>query len=213
MQVQMPDLVDTLWFARKEAGLRYPKAAASRLAQKGVLIRLKQGLYLRSGLEHDAYALGSAANRLYGPSYVSFVWALRFYGLISEDVPHITSATFAKGRSKRFDTPAGSFFYHDVPPAAYPLSLTFLGDEKRRFLVASPEKALCDELYLKSQVRALKEIPALLFEDMRIDEERFFALDRERLGSLALVYKNTTLHTLIRFLEKEKSDRSRSPVV
>lgn len=80
--------MDTLWFARKEAGLRYPRATASRLARKGVLIRLKQGLYLRSGLEHDAYVLGSAANRLYGPSYISL----------------------------------------------------------RQFLVASPEKALCDEL-------------------------------------------------------------------
>jgi hypothetical protein len=205
MQVQMPDLVDMLWFARKEAGLRYPKAAASRLAQKGELIRLKQGLYLRSGLEHNTYALGSAANRLYGPSYISFVWALRFYGLIPEDVPHVTSATFAKGRSKRFDTAAGGFFYHDVPSAAYPLSLTFLGDGEQQFLVASPEKALCDELYLKPQVRALKEIPALLFEDMRLDEERVFALDRALLCSLAPVYRNTTLHTLIRFLEKEKT--------
>jgi len=97
-----------------DLGRRYPRVAASRLAQKGELIRLKQGLYLRSGLEHDTYALCSAANRPYGPSYISFVWALRFYGLIPEDVPHVTSATFAKGRSKRFDTPAGRAFLRRV---------------------------------------------------------------------------------------------------
>lgn len=204
MQTDMPDLVDLLWFSRIGAGVRHPKAAASRLAQKGTLIRLKRGLYLRSGLEHDVSTLGRAANRLYGPSYVSFVWALRLYGLIPEDVPHITSATFGKGKSKRFDTPVGSFFYHDVPSAAYPLALTFFGDAHRRFLIASPEKALCDELSLKPQIRTQKEIPILLFEDMRIDEEQFHALDPDLLCSVAAAYKKTTLRTFIRYLRKER---------
>lgn len=208
MQTQLPDIVDTLWFARKDAGLRYPRAAAHRLVRKGELIRVKQGFYIRADIAHDLYVRGQAANRLYGPSYVSFAWALRFYGLIPEDVPHLTSATFKKGKTKRFDTPIGSFFYHDVPPAAYPLSITFAEDGKRRFLIASPEKALCDELYLKPQVRAQKDIAPLLFNDMRLDEEQFFALDQELLCSLAPAYRRTTLRIFVRFLEKKNDRRS-----
>lgn len=209
MHTEIPDIVDTLWFARKDLGLRYPRAAAHRLAQKGELVRLKQGLYVRADRAQDLYVRGQAANRLYGPSYVSFAWALRFYGLIPEDVPHLTSATFKKGKTKRFDTPIGSFFYHDVPQAAYPLSLTFAKDGKKRFLIASPEKALCDELYLKPPLRALKDMPALLFDDMRLDEADFFALDQELLRSLTGAYRSATLRTFARFLEK-KNDRCSS---
>jgi len=46
---------------------------------------------------------------------------------------------------------------------------------------------------------------------MRIDESGFMR-HRERLGSLALVYKNTTLHNLFRFLEKEKVIEAQSIV-
>lgn len=232
MQSSMPEIVDILWFEKKDLGgrdtqrdvrrdsqlntqreipqgpLRHsyhnPKATAHRLVQKGELIRLKPGIYLRADVANDVYVRGQAANRLYGPSYVSFVWALRFYGLIPEDVPNLTSATFGKGKQKRFDTAAGSFFYRDIPQEAYPLAITFTNDGAgRQFLIASPEKALCDELYLKPPVRAQKDIEPLLFEDMRIDDRDFSALDRELLISLAGAYRATTLRTFVSFLEKQ----------
>ena len=102
---------------------RNPNAGISRLVQRGDLIRLKRGLYLSAWAGGDPYRLVPAANRLYGPSYVSFEYALRWYGLIPEHVAHITSATFRRNRSKRFDTPVGSFLSRDVPSTAYPYSV------------------------------------------------------------------------------------------
>jgi hypothetical protein len=66
---------------------------------------------------------------------VSFIYALRWHGLIPEHVVHVTSATYKKGRSKRYDTPVGSFLYQDVPAEAYPHGVMFRKDRlaaKRR---------------------------------------------------------------------------------
>lgn len=103
---------------------------------------------------------------------MSFVYALRWYGLIPEHVAHITSATFSRGRKKRYDTPVGSFFYQDVPVRAYPLGVGFVGDRHRRFLMASPEKALCDELYRISGIRSISGIKELLFQNLRLEAVR-----------------------------------------
>jgi len=120
MQEITVDLPDSLWLQHHFAHYANPKAAIARLVRNGVLYRLKRGLYFKAEKTSEPYLKGKAANRLYGPSYVSFVYALRWYGLIPEYVAHITSATMGKGRKKRYDTPLGSFFYQDIPADAYP---------------------------------------------------------------------------------------------
>ena len=117
MQKIPVDLPDTLWLQGYFADYANPKAKIGRLVRQGILYRLKRGLYIKAEGAQNTYLLGKAANRLYGPSYVSFVHALRWYGLIPEHVAHITSATYGKRRTKRYDTPVGSFFYQDIPLA------------------------------------------------------------------------------------------------
>ena len=62
-------------------------AKIAALVDEGSLVRIKRGLYCLSpkisGHDLDSRVV---ANALYGPSYVSLQWALRWYGLIPERV-------------------------------------------------------------------------------------------------------------------------------
>lgn len=202
MQEEMVDVPDSLWLQDHFASHANPRAKIARLVRRGKLHRLKRGLYIHTRSSEDAVTLCRAANRLYGPSYVSFVYALSWYGLIPEHAAHITSATLNKGRKKRYDTPAGSFFYQDVPVAAYPHGITLIGDAPARFLMACPEKALCDELYRASGIRSIKGIQDLLFENLRLDPFQFEQLDVKAMEHFAGYYHASTLKTFISFLEQ-----------
>jgi len=202
MQNLAVDIPDSLWLQNHFANYANPRAKIARLVRRGELLRLKRGVYIHAESARDAFFKGKAANRIYGPSYVSFVYALRWYGLIPEHVEHITSATFNKGRKKRYDTPVGTFFYQDVPASAYPYGITLMGETSRRFFMASPEKALCDELYRISGIRSIQRIRALLFEDLRLDPDELNKLDRNALIHLSGYYQATTLSTFAKFLER-----------
>ena len=202
MQNITVDLPDTLWLKSYFGGYANPKAKIARLVRQGVLYRLKKGLYIRAEAAQNVYVLGKAANRIYGPSYVSFTYALRWYGLIPEYVAHLTSATRGKGKKKRYDTPVGSFFYQDIPVDVYPHGVKLVGEDKSRFLMASAEKALCDELYRISGIRSIKRLENLLFEDLRINVALFSQLDHNALNFFAGKYKTTTFHTFIKFLRR-----------
>lgn len=202
---ELVDLPDALWLQDHLSGYANPKSKIGLLVRQGVLHRLRRGLYIKAAAARDPYVLGQAANRIYGPSYVSFVYALRWHGLIPEHVAHITSATYRKGRSKRYDTPVGSFFYQDVPAAAYPPGVSFAGDGPRRFLIASPEKALCDALYRVPGCRSLGRMELLLFEDLRLDRDGFNALDHDAMIALANHYRTTTLEILVNFIRKVRN--------
>lgn len=196
------DIPDSLWLQSYFSDYANPGAKVDRLVRQGGLLRLKRGLYIRAEGAHDDFIQGRAANRIYGPSYVSFVYALSWYGLIPEHVAHITSATFKKGRKKRYDTPVGTFFYQDVPAAAYPHGVTLMGEAHNRFLMACPEKALCDELYRISGIRSIQGIEALLLEDIRLDMDEFSKLDRNTLLLFSSCYHAVTLNAFAKFLER-----------
>ncbi len=202
MQKIPVDLPDTLWLQGYFADYANPKARIGRLVRQGILYRLKRGLYIKAEGAQNTYLLGKAANRLYGPSYVSFVYALRWYGLIPEHVAHITSATYGKRRTKRYDTPVGSFFYQDIPAGAYPYGVMLAGKDQNRFLMASAEKALCDELFRISGIRSVRRMEPLLFEDLRLDQALFGQLDHGVLISLAGKYNTLTLETFLNFLRR-----------
>lgn len=204
MQNELVDVPDSLWLQHHFAHHANPRAKIARLVRQGELLRLKRGLYVRAQFADDTVIRCRAANRMYGPSYVSFAWALRWYGLIPEHAAHITSATLGKGRKKRYDTPTGSFFYQDVPATAYPHGITLMGDAPDRFLMACPEKALCDELYRIAGIRSIQGIEALIFEDLRLDLDEFRQLDRKVLRDLSAYYHTSTLKAFGKFLQRRR---------
>lgn len=112
------------------------------------LIRVKKGFYIFP--PHVAQSLSSKellANWIYGPSALSFHYALGFYQLIPERVYRMTSVTIK--RSKTFETPCGVFQYTHIPVKIYHQGLTiYTQTDHQKFFIARPEKAIADLLTL-----------------------------------------------------------------
>lgn len=91
------------------------------------------------------------ANHLQRASYISRQSALAFYGLIPEVTPVTTSVT--GGRPERLETPLGVFeFRHVKPELLRGYCMTDLHSHThltQQALVATPEKALLDLIYLQ----------------------------------------------------------------
>ncbi|MBL7049077.1 MAG: hypothetical protein ISR96_06140 [Nitrospira sp.] len=177
-----------------------PKSKLTTMIKSGEVIRLKRGLFLDS--EKD-YSLKTLANKIYGPSYISFEYALSYYNLIPERVQTITCASYAKNKSRRFDTPVGSFLYRSIPRAAYPYGVTRLEEGNNPFLIATKEKALCDTL---SKIRGITNITTLkisLFEDLRIEREELSAINIKDIEMLEPLYKKKVLALFLQYLHKE----------
>jgi len=91
------------------------------------------------------------------PSYVSLQSALYHHGMISQ-VPAITYAV-SLARTRRYTTPLGVVSVHHVSPGFF---FGFAETGRQGALIASPEKALVDFLYLapaRSMLfRALPEV-------------------------------------------------------
>ena len=82
---------------------RNPAMKITSLVKTGELTRVVRGLY-----ETDPHTPGHLlAASIYGPSYLSFEYALAHHGLIPEAVHQYTSASFDKKRTKQFETPFG----------------------------------------------------------------------------------------------------------
>ena len=147
---------------------------------------------------------------IYGPSYVSFEYALYHHGLIPEKVTVFTNATFDKKRSKRYINLFGVFTYRDVPKSAYPFGIKVYTKNGYSYAIASPEKALCDRLYIAKPQNSMKNIKLLIFESLRISEESFLELNFNELLFLCDKYQSTNIRLLKKIIEKEEKKHDNS---
>lgn len=171
--------------------------------KKGKLIRIRRGLY-SDNLKEDAPII---ANVCYGPSYISFEYALYHYGLIPEFVSMYTSACYNKKNNKSYITQNVTFEYRSIPNDAFPYGIMYEKNEMGlRYKIASKEKALCDILYSKYPVRSIKDLKILLFEDLRIDENEFYKLDFNYIIELAPLYHSNSLNTLAKYVSEVKKN-------
>jgi hypothetical protein len=183
----------------------------SYMVKQKILIRLKKGLYTFSELYQDSSVDSiSIANRLYTPSYVSFDYALSYYGLIPERVYEVTSATLHA--KKVFETPLGRFSYRPIPIEVYALGVDWLYDEcDGGKFIATPEKALCDKIRGDRGVGRLKQekMREYLMYDLRIEWEALLGLDVKLIEEIANKYKSYNLKSLSSVLKsvlkKEKN--------
>ena len=168
--------------------------------KKGILVKIKRGLYT-DDLYNDKEVI---ANICYNPSYISFEYALSYYGVIPEFVSTFTSATFGKKNNKIYHMKDFTFDYRSVPDEVFPMGILILKNSKDiSYKIASKEKALCDLLYSKYPVRSIKDLITLLFEDMRIDENEFLKMNVEFIKEIAPLYHSNSLNVLKKYLNKE----------
>lgn len=71
------------------------------------------------------------------------------------------------------------------------------------YFIASPEKALCDLLYIKKPVTSIKELKMLIFQDLRISKDVFAQLNFEDIQFLSNKYVSNNIKYLIKYIESE----------
>lgn len=174
------------------------------LEKNGYLIRLKRGLYVVNPT-YSGHMLSSEliANHLYTPSYVSMSTALRYYGLIPEAVYMHQSMTIKHSRS--FNTPIGHYDYKQISKKAFSVGVRSEDRGDYAFLIASPEKALCDLIANSSKVnlRYLKDVETYLEQDIRMDMDEFFRFDATILEDYIKVGKKAdSITTLLKYLRR-----------
>lgn len=142
-------------------------SAVARSLKSNDFLSLKRGLFLFSKkLRRGTVSKLSIANKLYGPSYVSFQSALSFHGLIPEAVYTTTSACFQR-KNKSFSNGIGDFSYDYIPCDPF-----FMGVENRKeeggVLIATALKALFDLIYIRRKNYSSIED---LHRDLRVEED------------------------------------------
>jgi predicted transcriptional regulator of viral defense system len=112
-----------------------------RLEENHILQKVERNKYHLLGRSLNDFSLASL---LYQPSYISFESALNYYGILSQFPYETTSATPKKSQQKVVDEKIFTYNHLD--------KRLFWGYEKiNDFLIALPEKALLDQLYLNSK--------------------------------------------------------------
>ncbi|MBN1364678.1 MAG: hypothetical protein JW976_07735 [Syntrophaceae bacterium] len=112
--------------------------------KKGHLLRLKNGLYAFTKDEEKIKGEEIAAF-IYAPSYLSLESALSWYGFIPEMVYAYVSVTARINR--KFTNDFGTFLYRHIKSDLF-WGYTEMKTEYGHYLMAEPEKALLDYLYL-----------------------------------------------------------------
>ncbi len=165
--------------------------------RQGAIIRLKKGLYVvNPKVSRIHLSTELIANQLYAPSYVSMSSALRYYGLIPEEVYTMQSVTVK--HSRNFDTPVGRFSYTCVGRKSFSVGVTIVNKQTYTFLMASPEKALCDLIANSPKVNL-----RYLEEDIRLDMEEFLKMDVSVFEQYVEVGKKaSSIHTLLKYLQR-----------
>lgn len=168
------------------------------------VIRLKRGLYVNNP-EETGVPLSTEliANHLYTPSYVSMSSALRYYGLIPEEVYVMQSMTLKHSRD--FDTPIGRFEYTGVSKDVFSIGLSSVRKAGYAFVIATPEKALCDLVANSPGVnlRYSKDAAIYLAEDIRMEMSDFKQMNPEIFEAYAKVGKKAgSIRTLLKLLNQ-----------
>lgn len=174
------------------------------LEKQGVIIRLKRGLYVVNP-EHSGKTLSSEliANHLYTPSYISMSTALRYYGLIPEAV--YVHQSMAVKHSRSFQTPVGSYDYKYISREAFSIGVRSMHKGDYAFLIASPEKALCDLIANSSKVnlRYMKDVEIYLEQDIRMDMDEFYKMDETIFKDYIKVGKKAdSISRLLKFMRR-----------
>lgn len=168
------------------------------------VIRLKRGLYVCSpDVTGVALSTELIANHLYTPSYVSMASALRYYGLIPEDVYVMQSMTLKHSRD--FNTTVGRFEYTYISKDAFSVGLSSIKKNEYVFVIATPEKALCDLISNSPGVNLRYPKDAILYleEDVRMELSDFKQMNPAILEEYARVGKKAaSIRTLLKLLKK-----------
>ena len=117
------------------------------LEKRGLVFKIIRGIWAETGNQKlspfSVIPLLLPKNR----AYVSFISALHLYGIIEQIPQEITLASTV--HTKRIRTKIGIFSIHSISPSFFDGFDWY--KEEGSFLIADPEKALIDSLYLSAR--------------------------------------------------------------
>jgi len=177
-------------------------ALVKRALAHGEILGIRRGLYcLAPRFQKKPVSVFAAAQRIYGPSYVSMESALSYHGWIPEAVHSCTNASY--GNAREFHTPLGLFVYCRVPQRVFYREVERLVDPSGNvFFMASPVKALADYVYVhQPDWNAIGDAA----ESLRIEPEDLTSASLAQMDELSRNYSN---HRVRRFLESWKEESS-----
>lgn len=176
-------------FSLKDVRKIFPKFSYRQLdrwEKKGYLKKIKAGFYGLSGDEIGRDFLFYTANKIYSPSYVSLEMALKYYGLIPEEIFQITSVGTKK--TTHFDTSVGNFSYRHLKTDLF-WGYKFVDFAGQKYLLAEPEKAILDYLYIHPNLKTEDD-----FKGMRLNLDEFNAqIDLEKFTKYLAAFKGKAL--------------------
>ncbi len=146
------------------------------------IFSIKKGVYSLTK-EYDSKEL---SQKLITPSYISHYTALGIHGIIFQKYSEIHSMA---PYSKTFNINDQTFIYHKTTPEILHSQTGILSQEN--YTIASPERAICDSLYLNGDTA---------FDNLR-------NIDVTKLEEISKIYKNKRLEKdierLIKHIQKD----------
>ena len=147
----------------------FDKNNLTRWTKQNLLVKMRNSWYSFPEYLKTPNFQFFASNKIYTPSYISLHSALSFYGIIPEAVIQTTAVSSLK--KANFENGFGIFSYQQILP-----ELMF-GYEKKTFLnkhslmIATPEKAILDLLYLYPLYNSEEDIRELRFDEEFMHED------------------------------------------
>lgn len=134
--------------------------ALSYLEREGHVLKIYRGIWAETGKgnlsPHSVIPFLFPRHR----AYVSFVSALHMYGII-EQIPQVIMLA-SQGHTRIIRTKLGTFSVHKIAPSFFTGYDWYKGSGS--FLIAEPEKALIDSIYLSScKKRQFSYFPEMRF--------------------------------------------------
>ena len=188
-------------------GYNAPPAHVAVLKRRGEVVPLRRGLYV-CRREGTLLSEGLIANQIVTPSYISYETALSWHGIIPERVAVVRSACTA--RSKEFRNATGRYTYTQVAPGYFELGQTMQGNGVDAYVIARPEKALCDLILSTPRLRLQSPRAARTYAEyyLRVDMDELAGWDADLIHACALAAnkKNKDLLHLERMIRDEQRD-------
>lgn len=188
----------------QQVGLHFPRMHRSRLTEwqrRGLLLKVRNGFYRIADRPMTELERWAIANAIHAPSYVSLRSALAYHGFIPEGVFHVESVTTRK--TNRFAFAGTEYSYRNIKPAFY-YGYTFIEHDGVRAMMARPEKALLDLLYLQPDVDGPDG-----FTSWRLNAEEIIArIDPARMDDFVLAEGSRALQKRYRRLKEWLHDRA-----
>ena len=146
--------------------------AIKRLKKDGVINSFKNGVYYLTGAPPNEFL---AANQIYYPSYISLETALNYYGILIQTPQIIFSVTCKRGKELLCNNK--EYSYHHLTQKYF-----FDYIKEKDFLIATPEKALIDTIFLNSFGKLKTDLDELVLNI--ISKKRLYRI-KERIDSRA----------------------------